>query len=1172
MSDWYDPEEEGESGWYDPGDATPSLEESVSSLTDGLAVAPPAPTQYNEALSPGEYDNVQVESVYDGDTFTGVIQPERAEDELWRGKVRFAKINALEMDGPQVEQAMAAQKLAEEALGESTSFEVTGTGKYGRTLATGGNVGEAEESLVKAGLAARWVDYPASTKEGVDMAKVTQHVRIDGEKENASWWDKMMYNWDSTEGVVGHWATMLEAALPNSVLSGRFRPNPDTDSWEFASTAEMYGSDFAALSYEERKARIQQVEQNAVDEHYKQRFGVDLNQWKDDPDSFADEVGRMMGELVDPTSVLAGAAATNLVKGAVAAGAGLKASTAASTFLTEGAWGAQWSATKQYATQNQIDPVRLLLDTVMAGGLGAAMGTAGAAAAQAWKLKAARRHNIKVAKSVSDMSKKEAEKLRRKIDNRIVEAWDERTRRQIEQGTTPDTPLQAELLDTMEVSRLIEKEFPNVAADLDGFAKLTGADVPRLSRDAARDISVWKRSGDVQGFQGWLRNNSVTKNLDYLFGNPETTVKNIDPSIHGDIRKADIRFFTREATFHNAIGEMESAVKHLSKTEREAIWESMYKQDWDMIASYPDKRVQAASKEIRGLLDEIGTVLQKNSVIDKKIEGYFPHIVKDIKGLRDKLGQEHLEGLDKFLHDKVEDMGRELSEHEEKMLVTRWLETQNQLGGKRSFAKERTMPWEGSTQDFREFYYNPQDSLLTYARESLSELAIREFFDVQKNKGLVKANGVLDIGKAVSEYVAAKGHKKNANALALKEILTLRFDPSRRQTSKGIQYAKELTHGTLLSQFSSAVTQIGDLGVTAYKVGARDAFSSVIRRGAGKLLGRKAVIDSQVDLGVTKAIYELSTRTEATQLVDRAMRYGGFNFVDRVNKNILADAALGKALRLTDKGAPDLFHKYAGSMGDDWTAKLYRDLHAMRQAPVKDRHLRMTQTIKEYALMELADAQPINQSQMPRWIQEHPNASFFTSLLSYTFKTWDIARQDIVQQLARGNIRKAAENMTRFSIMIGGSNAAVQSTKDWMQGKDVYKDEWYQRWGEEMLNLFGFDKYGMKELDRNADVVNQWITRLMAAPSMSVLAAIIALPVKEQGELMMADKNMFGQKPEKDVEQRDSAVNKGLQKFPVFGKALFGHNPFTDPDTEYNERTKKERARESAPTLGNWGS
>ena len=1136
--------------------------------------------------------------------------------------------------------------------------------------------GKYEVLAVKINIDPDGSDHPglSDNKEITKYWSLQDPTNIKGVPRKATAMETFKYAFENTNTDVQHLRNLMDAST-TLTAGGKYGRDPITGEMEFNSNKELYGLDFDDLDFEERVLRINRVESAYTTFKYRDVV-ADM-----DDNQISEFLGTMVGAMATPTSLIGGGAAYNVAKAA-----GTKA---AMTFGARygAAFAAEYSALQQYATDLDIDFKELTIDTVTGGIFGWGTTGAGIVAAKGFSKVNQVRINSKTHKraniNVDKLTVRQAQKVYKDLVNDVIEKRMQRfelRENEIRSATLPNGPKQQssaglnadrlkmelarEIEDRQAVSAIIAKEWPTIAADPKKLEAKTGWALPYVTEDAATLAASLPNDGSMAGLN-WWRNNKFSKMASDFLGNQETELRNHAPEIAADLKKADVKLGYNEGTYQTAVQNIEKALhKQGIKKDIDKLWEVLGDQDWDRL-----KNSQHLSPESKQAVADLNTLLGKykdklivNRIIkaDDAIPDYFPRRVKDLEKVKKnatpdqlKLINRRLEETRKRIADYTGIKDRQLTEHEASMAVSSlWTNNANMV--KRGNAKTRTIDGPVPA-NIKEGYDTPKDALLSYFSDMDAEIAMREFFDVANNPGLVNKHGSLNLDAAIHNKIAflkrgavrkagvenrsvheltaryrlgtdaekeawllkrnitpegkagtkawdakqnlakASAYLKNKvadqndgfapspiskdSAAELSRILHARFNPNRNDVADWARRSKQMGHFTLLAQFTSAAVQTADAGMTAYRVSARDTITSIGKVSLNRLGITKAAVDAKMDAGITKAMHEISNTKGLGKQVDRGMRWTGFTAIDNFNKDVLITAALSKGSRMSGSiaGKKQLYNKYA-SYGDEFVSKMVRDLNVYNNASKADKPRYLTNTIKTYILNEAYDTQPINPSQVPLWVQNHPNASAMTTLMSYTMKGFDIIRNDIIYAAAKGDVVTAAANLTKFAVAVGGTNAAVRGVIDFMQGRDVYADEWFERMMDEMSTFLFTNRYMRDRLGDSANA-NEWIAGLTSIPTLAVVGQLITAAITK-AELMMEDKEVDTPQDsrtrtvqEQMAYDRDNAgdgrtasqdkrIRAGKTKLPVVGKLFWSYKQW-DKDVGYNKKVQKEREKKA---------
>ena len=288
-----------------------------------------------------------------------------------------------------------------------------------------------------------------------------------------------------------------------------------------------------------------------------------------------------------------------------------------------------------------------------------------------------------------------------------------------------------------------------------------------------------------------------------------------------------------------------------------------------------------------------------------------------------------------------------------------------------------------------------------------------------------------------------------------------------------------------------------------------------------------------------------------------------FKKSDYFGKAITSNAALLKGMDAlkTDKGMVAFFDKYVSVFGEKWVNEVLYDLTRMEALPMNQRHQRVTPAIIEYAMMELADAQPISQMQIPMMRLEHPRTSLTLALLSYVNKKADLFRTHIYNQVGLGNYKQAAKDFTRFSIYIGGSATATDMARSWLTGRTVETSNWLRQWAFQMSDTVYYSEYLHDGIAQGRKDIQDISDPLTKAPTLGFLSLLIVASI--QSGMVYLD---FGKPDDRDERrrERDNLARTEMQllkKIPLIGGVI--HNPF-NPNTAANERAAEKAKRRNS--------
>lgn len=556
----------------------------------------------------------------------------------------------------------------------------------------------------------------------------------------------------------------------------------------------------------------------------------------------------------------------------------------------------------------------------------------------------------------------------------------------------------------------------------------------------------------------------TVKGLDYGLGLISTRIRNISPALHHRAIELERNVLTRT---HDAIVRVEPFLVELNKVKDKVLDRAILTNDEGAVLARIKELGNGALlrgwSEVRSTLRDLGEELQGLGRFKEAKEGYFPRIVTDRKGLLKALGGELKTRLELKLHDAeataIKSRGTGLTQVEQSVIINRFLQENERAFGQPGFTKGRKV--KEVTEALEPFYASPTESLHSYIRAAVKDLEMVKFFgkDIKERlKGDQRFTDVdSSIGKIVREELES-GRITGEQAEELRGMLRARFISGERATTGVIQDAKNLANAGLLGNIVSAASQIGDTFTAVY---AQDLRSTL--RAVGEMLtGRKRV--DMNDFGLADHISEefVSTRASA-KFLNSMFKFGGFNFIDRVGKNVNLNAALAKFERWaqTEKGAQRIRNEYGESFGQD-IGELINDL----------RNRKITDKVESLLFHELSDVQPITKLESPQGkleLQGSPvkdAAASVYMLHSFMLKQLDIVRRDAYNEIAKGDPKSVArgfKNLTEYAVILGIGGATADMVKDWIRGRDSSFDG--TSIAENILKTFGWAAYAREKFN-----------------------------------------------------------------------------------------------------------
>lgn len=832
-------------------------------------------------------------------------------------------------------------------------------------------------------------DFNALTEKRYgDISQEGMSILQGETQEDPSFWESFSYGFDKTDSDIGNAATWLESRVPLGKINFSFE-----DGFSYYSPEEIYGEDFMRASPEVRRQVLNIAKQKELEQKYPR-----LSQMDSIP-GIADELGIVTGALSSPTTLIP---AGSSMKGMAAIG---------------GILGAEYVALENLAKEGVIDPEQVVV--------GAAVGAVAAPAVGAVLNRISPSARRSLRQRADSEARMQANQSLDEVQDIIVQ---ERARgvedyNQIQNTVINRLGIDKQALDDIMIKSDVKLKIPSVEA-AKGILEIKSA---ALDPVAARASSSF---------------------VDNLFGTLSTRVKNISEEAFSRLRRLEYNVHVNTKKRMDEVTPFFKTISQIPNVEKRSLTRSLYNGDFDDALSVIKKYGSDGSEfaQVQKTLKEIFDELKEAGYKDLgEIENYFPRNVKDYRSLLQKLGANERGAIDSALQARAKQLKvstKNLPENERINIINQILRGRRHYlsEGKISFAKNRNIA--RINEEILDEYSSPEESLALYIRKAVNDIEKRKFFgrDNAVDKGVLS----LDLDNSIGNFVAreidnAKISPSRADELS--GLLDARFNMGEASANKIIQDIRNIGYSTTIGNSISALTQVGDIGMSAYANGSRNTISS--------MLGEKNV--SMEDLGLDSLIAEeLSSLGRTGKFLNRVLSGVGFKRIDRIGKNTFINSALRKAQRqsLSDAGIKSLRQKYGSVFGDEFK-NLIDDLKS------KD----ITDNVKYFLFNELSDFQPISLSEMPAAYLNNPNGRIFYSLKTFAIKQLDVIRRDIVQEFKKGNTEKASRNLLAYMTIVPLMGASVDEAKDFLLGRKSSVEDIPDNYVENLFKIFGATEY-----------------------------------------------------------------------------------------------------------------
>ena len=561
-------------------------------------------------------------------------------------------------------------------------------------------------------------------------------------------------------------------------------------------------------------------------------------------------------------------------------------------------------------------------------------------------------------------------------------------------------------------------------------------------------------------------------------------------------------------------------LKWTDKTAYRTLHKAMFEGKGDvqqLSLKYLGDKSLADLRMYRSAMDNLYKLSKKQNPKLKYRKDYFPRWVKDYDYLKKNvLKGEDKTRIEQILAKEAEKLKRGdkgLTEAEIGNIYNKYIQgfyDSPKVKATPGGVKQRTVRTI-SDEAIEKAYAAPAASAHSYIKQMATDIYRKEMFGNKINTKF--GDNLTDaIGAMANKYAKTQGDLDE-----LKTLMNLLYVEGTRAPMKITTAFKDLGYASMLGNPLSALVQIGDIFISAAKIGGMNTMDGLAKALTGKGLSPK-------EFGLMDNIIEELVSTGPTkQILEKALSLGQFKRIDAIGKATLMNGALTKFRKQakTVKGIQQLRQKWLPAFGDDWP----EIESALRKGDI-------TPNIKSMVFAELADIQPITLFEMPKWYLKHPDGRVLYMLKTFTMKYLNLLRRDMVDKFVQGDRMGAIQNGTALisALFVGGMTA--DTLKDGLLQRNTDFDA---QVADNILKTSGLlNRYGAEKIVGSAKPVSE--TLYSFAPPVGWMDPI--------GRTMFE----FAQTGEVRRETREDMV----KMIPVIGKLW--HNYAFGGLEEYNRR------------------
>ena len=455
--------------------------------------------------------------------------------------------------------------------------------------------------------------------------------------------------------------------------------------------------------------------------------------------------------------------------------------------------------------------------------------------------------------------------------------------------------------------------------------------------------------------------------------------------------------------------------KALSETDKDLFDYYAYNQLTERLRAFvKEKGMEKEYQQVRHVLDFIYAVSNRAGIDMGYIGEYFPTSLVDHAGFMD-----HMRGTDKwtYIEESLRKKDRKgvMSEKERADAVNKIIRGYDRTDpvSKPGGAKERKILYKSP--ELMRFYERSDKALMKYLSSMGRAIAINRAYG--KGMGF---NTDETIGAIVLDLIKT-GTITRAEETEIKSLLKSRLSYS--NTPAFVVFTKNIGYLQTMNNFTSAITQLGDLYAPIYKYG----FSTAIEAMFGKTeITRK-------DLGLDKIWEEFSDKSKTGAAVDKLFKVIGLNAMDGFGKKVAINASLINLRKQAQAGSEALLERLSYTFGKE-AGTVLKDIKAGR----------VTTNVKILAWADLADTQPIGKSGMPAAYWNNPHGRLFYQLKTYTTNQMSLFYADCLLNIGRGiqhrdkkMFLKGVQNLFKLMILLTAGNATGDVLKNLIMGRHI---------------------------------------------------------------------------------------------------------------------------------------
>jgi hypothetical protein len=646
----------------------------------------------------------------------------------------------------------------------------------------------------------------------------------------------------------------------------------------------------------------------------------------------------------------------------------------------------------------------------------------------------------------------------------VLKLIEKRTQQAVVDGKSPQAAFDEALLrsgyTSEEISSIVGTTKRGVAWK-DQLPPLTDADIKQ---------SVFAKTRDAVFHPAVAALSAVKEGAEFFITPISTIIRYKAPALLNWMRKNVLESNLYKQGLLDRLGKLPEVIQMFPGRQREVFLDALSNGRRFMVNKMVDNLPKAqrnvakpVMEDMRKLMDGMLAEEQGAGIKVAKIEDYWPHGLKDgaLPSLRKTLGLAERSEYDNMIKHAIEkNGGKDISRAQKEDILETYLRGRTPDGfGQPGFAKSRRI--DVITPEIKKHYLDPYTSALRRVEKHVYAMSRRKFFGQHMKNADLDATGEDSITSFLMNLIErGEIYSKDMHSLQGAIEAFMGYKPS----PKWLQGAKNIFYASKIGQFSSGLTQIGDIGIAGFVNGLHNSIQGIFRAG-----GKKGVSPMR-GFGLQHYAEEFASTGKTAKMLDISIKGSLFKHWDLLGKTVHVNGAMVKNERLVNsaRGIREFRRKWAPFFGAE-TEDLISDLQ----------NKKMSDNVRLLLWNELSDVQPVSLLEMPEAYLRSPKGRVFYALKTFGLRQLDLIRREAIHEIKEGNVFRGTKNLARYTFFVTAANSTAEQMKNFISGRPFDFTDWQF---SHMLKTLMVSEYLVDQLAKGNRQAETIAEQLMAAP------------------------------------------------------------------------------------------